>query len=133
MNELNVVAAIIEFNNRVLCMQRGASKYQSTAYKYEFPGGKIELGETNPQALMRELKEEMDINVKISDKDFFMTIHHVYPDFAITMHAYRVKVDKPDFIRKEHINHVWALPKEMLNLDWAEADKPIVDKIIELN
>ena len=130
MKELEVVAAIIEYDNKILCMQRNFSKYPYTSLKYEFPGGKVEPGETNPQALERELREEMDMDVHITDDDYFMTIHHVYPDFAITMHSYTVKVSKPDFVRKEHINHVWALPEEMPSLDWAAADQPIVNKLL---
>lgn len=131
MKELEVVAAIIEYDNKILCMQRNVSKYPYTSLKYEFPGGKVEPGETNPQALERELREEMDMDVVITDKDYFMTIHHVYPDFAITMHAYTVKVNNPAFTRKEHINHVWSLPKDMPTLDWAAADQPIVNKLLE--
>ena len=133
MKELKVVAAIIEYKKKILCMQRNISKYPYTSLKYEFPGGKVEPGETNTEALERELREEMNIDVHISDDDYFMTIHHVYPDFAIVMHSYRVEVDAPDFVRKEHINHVWISPNEMLNLDWAAADVPIVKRIIEIN
>ncbi len=131
MKEIEVVAAIIEYDNKILCMQRNVSKYPYTSLKYEFPGGKVEPGETNPQALERELREEMDMDVNITDNDYFMTVHHVYPDFAITMHSYTVKVNKPEFVRKEHINHVWALPNEMPALDWAAADQPIVNKLLE--
>ena len=131
MKELEVVAAIIEYEDKILCMQRNVSKYTYTSLKFEFPGGKVEQGETNPQALERELREEMDMYVHITDDDYFMTIHHEYPDFSITMHSYLVKVNKPDFIRKEHINHVWALPKDIKTLDWAAADQPIVDKVME--
>lgn len=62
MKHLEVVAAVLEFEGKYLCMQRGASKFDYTAYKYEFPGGKIEPSETGPEALMRELNEEMGIN-----------------------------------------------------------------------
>ena len=130
MKELEVVAAIIEYDNKILCMQRNVSKYAYTSLKYEFPGGKVESGETNPEALERELREEMDMDVSITDKDYFMTIHHVYPDFAITMHAYTVNVDSPKFTRKEHINHEWLEVKDLKKLDWAAADMPIVEKLI---
>lgn len=131
MKQLEVVAAIIEHNNKVLCMQRNVSKYPYVSLKYEFPGGKIESGETNTQALEREIREEMDMNVFINDKNYFMTVYHEYPDFAITMHVYIIKVNNPQFTRKEHINHIWALPQEMSKLDWAAADRPIVNKLLE--
>ncbi len=130
MKELEVVAAIIEYDNKILCMQRNVSKYPYTSLKYEFPGGKVESGETNPEALERELREEMDMDVSITDKDYFMTIHHVYPDFAITMYAYTVNVASPKFTRKEHINHEWLEVKDLKKLDWAAADMPIVEKLI---
>ncbi|MCQ2566415.1 MAG: NUDIX domain-containing protein, partial [Clostridia bacterium] len=69
-------------------MQRGVSKFPSTSYKYEFPGGKIEAGESRPQALMRELREEMDFDISISEDDYFGEVHHVYPEFEITMACY---------------------------------------------
>ena len=131
MKEYEVVGAIIEYKGKILCMQRNVGKYEYTSKKFEFPGGKIESGETNPQALMRELREEMAMDTYIKESDYYMTIHHVYPDFAITMHTYKFKVNKPDFIMREHLSFVWANPKEMFKLDWAEADAPIVKKIIE--
>lgn len=132
MKELEVVAAIIEYDNKILCLQRGQSKFPSTAYKYEFPGGKVESGEKLEEALSRELNEELEMNVVVKSSDYFMTVHHEYPEFTITMHSFIVKVDSPDFVRKEHINQVWASPnEEMRNLDWAAADKPIVERLIK--
>lgn len=131
MKSLNVVAAIIKYNDLVLCMQRKEGKYDYVSKKFEFPGGKIEEGETKPVALMRELFEEMDIKTNISESDFFMTTHHIYPDFEITMHAYICKVNTQDFVMKEHIGFKWLTTKELLTLDWASADIPIVEKLIK--
>ena len=69
----------------------------------------------------------MDMNVSISEDDFLLTVEHTYPDFAITMHSYLCKVDKPDFVMKEHISFEWLTVDELDKLDWAEADKPIVE------
>ena len=126
MKHYEVVAAVIEFDNKILCMQRGKVKFEYTSYKFEFPGGKVEAGEENHTALERELNEEMDMNVTISEKDYLLTVDHTYQDFAITMHAYLCKVDKPDFVMKEHISFKWVSVNELGTLDWAEADKPIV-------
>ncbi|WP_269849329.1 NUDIX domain-containing protein [Methanosarcina horonobensis] len=71
MKHIEVVAGIIIYEDRILCMQRDANKYDYLSYKYEFPGGKVEPGETNSQALMRELLEEMGIEIKVSENDFF--------------------------------------------------------------
>ena len=72
MKQLVVVGGIIEYNGKILCMQRNKGKYDYTSYKYEFPGGKLEEGETYPQALMRELREEMDMKV------FCIGMHCIY-------------------------------------------------------
>ena len=112
-------------------MQRGIGKYAETSMKFEFPGGKVEPGETHPQALMRELSEEMNIRVTITEADYLTTITHRYPSFEITMYCYWCHPETPDFTRKEHISHVWALPAEMPALDWAEADWPVVEMIAD--
>ena len=82
MKHYEVVAAVIEYDNKILCMQRGKAKFEYTSYKFEFPGGKVEAGEENHTALERELNEEMDMNVSIREEDYLLTIEHIYPDFA---------------------------------------------------
>ena len=127
MKHFEVVAAVIEFENKILCMQRGEAKYDYTSYKFEFPGGKVEAGEEKYVALSRELREEMDLDVSIREKDYLLTVEHTYSDFAITMHAYLCKVATPDFVMKEHVDFKWLCVRELDSLDWAEADKPIVE------
>ncbi len=127
MKHYEVVAAVIEYDNKILCMQRNKANFDYVSYKFEFPGGKVEVGEENHTALERELKEEMDMNVNISAKDHLLTVDHTYPDFAITMHAYLCKVGRSDFVMKEHISFKWLSVSELDVLDWAEADKPIVE------
>ena len=127
---LEVVAAIIEYEGKILCMQRGHSKYEYVSFKYEFPGGKVEAGVDNHTALERELREEMDMHINISEQDYFMTINHTYPDFAITMHCYLCKLAHPKFVVKEHVDAKWMLPEDMHTLDWAPADYPILEKIV---
>ncbi len=127
MKHYEVVAAVIEYEEKILCMQRGEAKFEYVSYKYEFPGGKVEVGEENYTALERELKEEMDMNVSIGEDDYLLTVEYTYPDFAITMHAYLCKVDNPDFVMKEHVDYKWLPVSELDTLEWAEADKPIVE------
>lgn len=129
MKHYEVVAAVIEYNNKILCMQRNKAKYDYVSYKFEFPGGKVEVGEERHIALERELREEMDMNIAISEEDYFMTVEHTYPDFIITMHAYVCKLENPRFVMKEHVAAKWLMRSELGNLDWAEADKPIVKKL----
>ena len=69
MKKYEVVAAIIIYEDKILCMQRNKGKYDYVSYKYEFPGGKLEAGETKIQALERELREEMELNVSLKESD----------------------------------------------------------------
>lgn len=125
-----VVAAIIMYNDEILCMQRGLSKYSYLSYKYEFPGGKVEDGETYVEALQRELIEEMDLSVTINEANHFMTVQHTYPDFTITMHSYICFVPSRAFVQKEHVAHQWLKKEELRNLEWAAADWPMVQKLM---
>ena len=79
MKEIKVVAGIIENNGKILCMQRDKGKYDYVSFKWEFPGGKIEDGETNEKALKRELLEEMDLDVIVGI--YFCDVESTYPDF----------------------------------------------------
>lgn len=130
MKHLNVVAAVIEFEGRILALQRGASKCAETAYRFEFPGGKIEPGESTSEALMRELREELDLDIEITDNDFFITVDHTYPEFSITLTCFLCHAKTDRFTRKEHISHVWATPEELEKLDWAPADLPVLKRLL---
>lgn len=130
MKKIEVVAGIIVFGGEILCMQRGLSQFEYLSYKFEFPGGKVEVGESLVQALKRELMEEMGIEVVLGDEDFFLTVHHLYPDFEIEMHSFVCRAKSKVFVMKEHAGHEWLKISELLTLDWAAADLPIVYKII---
>lgn len=126
---LEVVAAILEYQGKILCMERGKGKYAYVSYKYEFPGGKIEPGEAKHTAIERELREEMDVHVQVKEEDLYATVQHEYPDFSITMYAFLCHLAKPDFVRKEHVDAKWLLPSDLPILDWAGADVPIMKKL----
>ena len=79
---------------------------------------------------MRELREEMDMDVTVHEEDYYCTVHHVYPEFELTMDLYLCRVSEPHFTRKEHVAHVWLPPEMMPALDWAAADYPVVEKIL---
>lgn len=131
MKTYEVVAAVIKYDGKILCMQRNKSKYTYTSYKFEFPGGKIEIGETPTKALKRELQEEMAMEVDVQPENYLLTVEHTYPDFAIKMQTFLCEVSSPEFIMKEHVAYKWLLPEEMSELDWAAADIPIVKFIQE--
>lgn len=129
MKVVEVVSAVIKKDNKIFCAQRNLSK--SMGGKWEFPGGKIEEGETREEALGREIKEELDSDIVV-DK-YLMTIEHDYPTFHITMHAYLCTLVKGELILKEHNDSAWLSKEGLLELDWADADKPIVDMIMRKN
>lgn len=128
MKKIEVVAGIIFFQNQILCVQRPKNKYPYISEKFEFPGGKIENGETKKEALKRELFEELNISTNI--KSLFLTVVHEYPDFELTMHSFICEIDTKEFTLNEHIAQKWLTLKELKNLDWAGADIPIVDKLV---
>lgn len=128
MKKIEVVAAIIFFEDKILCLQRPENKYDYISRKFEFPGGKIEEGETKEEALKRELLEELNISVKI--KSFFLTVIFQYPDFELTMHSYICEVKTKELTLNEHIAIEWLTLKDLNKLDWAAADIPIVNKLV---
>ena len=128
MKKIEVVAAIIIHNDKVLCVQRGDNKYDYIAFKYEFPGGKVEIGETNETALVREILEEL--NLKINIESEFLTVNHTYPDFMLSMHSFICSCENSTLNLTEHIDFKWLDKNELNNLAWAAADIPIVNKLV---
>jgi 8-oxo-dGTP diphosphatase len=123
MKYLEVVAAVfINEDNKIYCTKRGNQGL--LVLKWEFPGGKIEPGETHQEALIREIKEELDTDITVGD--LITTVKHQYDTFHITLHGYRTKVIAGELILSEHIDSKWCSKDELLDLDWAEADIPII-------
>lgn len=128
MKQIEVVAAIFENEEgKFFCARRKPGGELSM--KWEFPGGKIEHGESHEQALVREINEELKLNIDVTD--YFMTVEHQYHSFHLTMHAYKAKVIDGTFILTEHTGHKWLKKEELLTLDWAAADIPIVQKLMQ--
>lgn len=129
MKKIEVAAAIITHNNEFLCMQRGESKFSFMSYKYEFPGGKLEIGESPVEALKREIKEELNIDLTVDERAFYMTVEHQYPDFYLTMHSFICPVTDRKLEKLEHYNAIWLTADRLGTLDWAAADIPIMEKL----
>ncbi len=124
-----VAGVIVNGEGEILCSMRDKGKYDYVSYKWEFPGGKIEQGENDYQTLSRELREELEIEVEITD--FFYKVEHDYPDFHLTMSVYLCKLLSDKMVMNVHKDLKWLKPQELLKLDWAEADIPIAQKIVE--
>ena len=128
MKNIEVIAAVImNQNNEIFCARR--KDEGELALKWEFPGGKIEFGESNEEALIREIKEELSTEIQV--KDFIITVKHQYKTFHLTMHAYYAEVINGDLILNEHTGYKWLKKEELVTLDWAAADLPIVNLLIK--
>jgi 8-oxo-dGTP diphosphatase len=128
MKHIEVVAAVIIDNNKILCVQRGKNRHDYIAFKYEFPGGKIEPGETREEALLREIREELKMDITI-EKDF-LTVEHEYPDFKLTLHSFVCSCKSRTLTLTEHADSKWLNKEELSNFDWAAADIAVVNKIV---
>lgn len=123
--ELFVVAAAIIKDNKVFSAQRGNKG--KTAFKWEFPGGKIEPGETPEQALARELKEELSINVEVHE--LITAIVDEYEDVILHIDTYHCSLISGTPTLSEHINMAWSDKNELEKLEFSPADKPTLEKI----
>jgi len=128
MKQVEVVAAIIIHNNKILCVQRNLNKYDYISLKYEFPGGKIEIGESRETALLREIKEELNMEITILNE--FLTSIHEYPDFKLTMHSFICTCKDNGLTLNEHLAFKWLAKDKISDLDWAEADISVVKKLL---
>lgn len=121
-----VVGAVIEDeDHNILCAQRPDNK--NLALKWEFPGGKIEKGETPAQALKRELIEEMTLDISIGEK--ITTTVYEYDFGIVELATYYAKIIKGDIQLLEHAQMKWVKPEEIEKLDWAPADIPAIEII----
>lgn len=125
MKTINVVAGVIKRDNKIFCCQR-ANK-GNLALKWEFPGGKIEVDETAKEALIRELKEELDIISTVGK--YIMTVNHQYDEFLLNMEVYYISAFDGIISLKEHNDSIWLKPDNLVQLDWAEADIPIIEEL----
>ena len=129
LKKINVVGAILIENGKFLCAQRGKGK--SLAYLWEFPGGKIETGETPQEALIRELQEELMIEVEVQSEKFEETSYQ-YDFGLVTLTTFICFLKKGTPQLTEHIAIEWLAPKELTTLEWAPADIPAVEKLMEM-
>ncbi|WP_026653678.1 (deoxy)nucleoside triphosphate pyrophosphohydrolase [Butyrivibrio proteoclasticus] len=132
MKTVRVVAAIIKTINKdgdniIFATQRGYGDFKDG---WEFPGGKIEEGETPQDALKREIKEELDTEIEVGQ--LVDTIEYDYPTFHLSMDCFMCGIIKGDLVLKEHESARWLKKSELADVDWLPADVTIVDKIAAL-
>lgn len=129
MKNIEVVAAVITNKEGLIyCVKR--DNRGEAANKWEFPGGKIEPGETREEALIREIKEELSADIKVGT--FVTTVNHQYKTFYLTMHVYYAVVVNGELVLSEHTDFKWLKSNELDKLDWADADIPVVEKLVEI-
>ena len=121
MKTIQVVAAIIVEEGRLFATQRGYGDFKDY---WEFPGGKIEPGETPEEALRREILEELDTHVEVGD--LLTTIEYDYPQFHLTLHCFRCRIIDGQLLLKEHEDAVWIELDRLEELNWLPADLQIL-------
>lgn len=126
MKTIYVVAAVIRDGNKIFATQRGYGPYKDG---WEFPGGKIEPGETPQAALQREIREELETVIEV--EDFIETVEYDYPEFHLTMECFWAKVSEGSLVLKEHEAARWLAADELDMVDWLPADRAILERVKE--
>ena len=131
MKTVKVVAAVITAANEngekmIFATQRGYGEFKDG---WEFPGGKVEPGETPQAALKREIMEELETEIEVGD--LIETIEYDYPTFHLAMDCFWAEIVKGDLVLKEHEAAQWLNKKSMNDVDWLPADITLIEKIRE--
>ena len=126
MKNVKVVAAIILDNNKIFATQRGYGEFKDG---WEFPGGKIEPGETPQKALIREIIEELDTTIQVNE--LVDIVEYDYPKFHLTMHCFLCKLVSGDLVLKEHQDAKWLDKNELDSIAWLPADLGLIEKLRE--
>jgi len=126
MKSVEVVAAIIKKDNKIFATQRGSGEFQGG---WEFPGGKIEPGETPQNALIREIIEELDTTIQVNE--LVDIVEYDYPKFHLSMHCFLCELVSGDLILKEHQDAKWLDKNELDSIAWLPADLGLIEKLRE--
>ncbi len=125
MKTINVSAAIIIKDNKVFATQRGYGEWKGW---WEFPGGKIEAGECPKEALVREIKEELDADIIVGE--LLDTVEWDYPTFHLTMHCFICTLESESISLNEHEDSAWLTKENLDSVKWLPADLGLLEKII---
>ena len=121
---IEVAAAIITDHGKIFATQRGYGEFKDG---WEFPGGKIEQGETPQQAVIREVREELDAEIEVGE--LFDTVEYDYPDFHLTMYCFICTVKSGDLVLKEHEAAKWLSEDSLDSVAWLPADIELIKKL----
>ena len=121
---LHVACALIERDGLLLAVRRSAS--MSLPLKWEFPGGKIEPGESPAECLRREVLEELDVEVEVGES--LPAVAHDYPEFSVILYPLRCRITAGEPVLKEHAEARWLAAADVRALDWAAADLPVLEE-----
>ena len=124
MKTVKVVAAIITYENKIFATQRGYGEFKDG---WEFPGGKIEPGETPQEALVREIREELDVEIVVGE--LFDTVEYDYPHFHLSMDCFLCKIKSGELVLKEHEAAKWLTKDAIDSVDWLPADIGLIRKL----
>ena len=119
-----VVAAVIREGNKIFATQRGYGEFKGF---WEFPGGKIEDGETLQEALVREVREELDVEILVGD--LIDTIEYDYPDFHLSLNCFWAGIVSGNLTLKEHQDAKWLSKDELDSVEWLPADITLIEQI----
>lgn len=128
MKIIEVSAAMIVENNKFLITKRIGGDFDGL---WEFPGGKIEETETPEQTVVREILEELDINIKVDSH--YISIEYAYPKFNLHMHIYKCSISSGSITLNDHSDFAWISKEEVNNFEWVPADIEIINKIRKSN
>ena len=124
MKTIKVVAAVIRDKNRIFATQHG---YGDLKGGWEFPGGKIEIGETPQEALKREIMEELETEIKVGK--LIDIIEYDYPTFHLYMECFWCEIVKGNFVLREHEDARWLTKEQLWEVEWLPADVKLIEKI----
>ena len=126
MKTIRVVAAIIIHEDKVFATQRGYGEFKGG---WEFPGGKIEEGETPQEALVREIKEELNVEIEVGE--LLDVVEYDYPNFHLSMDCFICKIKSGELVLNEHEAAKWLTKETLDSVEWLPADLGLVEKISE--
>ena len=121
MKTIRVVAAIIIHEDKVFATQRGYGEFKDG---WEFPGGKIEEGETPQEALVREIKEELNVEIEVGE--LLDVVEYDYPNFHLSMDCFICKIKSGDLVLKEHEASAWLTKETLYSVNWLPADQGLI-------